>query len=148
MEIASEPYVRWRKPIKADAKKRYQGQYYRNHKDHRHGTNDCRHLNDEIEYLIRRGQLERYVKQGDERKFRGDRDNRGERRERNDHENQNESRDRPNRREELKRDRDPPTRGGVNHVISRGPTTSGISNSSRKAYVREVLTVEAPPKKA
>lgn len=33
-------------------------------------------------------------------------------------------------------------------MVLGGPTASGISNSSRKAYAREILTVEAPLMKA
>ena len=38
--------------------------YYQFHKDHSHNTEDCRDLNEQIEELIRKGKLQKYVKKG------------------------------------------------------------------------------------
>ena len=62
MEIEKEGEVRWPKPIRTDPEKRNKDLYYRFHKDTRHKTDDCQHLKDEIEFLIRKGKLSRYTK--------------------------------------------------------------------------------------
>ena len=81
MEIQAEPYVRWPKPLKTDASRRNKDQYCRYHKDHGHDTEECRQLKDEIEFLIRKGHLDRFVNR--ETKMLKGRDSRGDRRERN-----------------------------------------------------------------
>ena len=46
--------------------------FCRFHKDHVHCTGDCRDLKEQIEELIRKGKLQKYVKRGESNKFRGD----------------------------------------------------------------------------
>ena len=47
--------------MKTDPAKRNLTKYCEFHRDHGHLTNDCIHLRKEIEYLIRRGHLRRFV---------------------------------------------------------------------------------------
>nr|XP_017217146.1 PREDICTED: uncharacterized protein LOC108194707 [Daucus carota subsp. sativus] len=122
MEIEKDESVRWSKPIRTDPEKRNKDLYCRFHKDIGHKTNDCRQLKDEIEFLIRRGKLSKFTKDGD--KNHRDNDNRG-------------------------RDNITQPRGPVINVISGGPTAAGTSSNSRKAYVREVMSIIGePPKRA
>jgi len=46
--------------------------YCRFHKDHGHYTEDCRDLKEQIEELISKGKMQKYVKKGESRRFRDD----------------------------------------------------------------------------
>ncbi|XP_063949854.1 uncharacterized protein LOC108221222 [Daucus carota subsp. sativus] len=123
MEIEKDESVRWPKPIRTDPQKRNKDLYCRFHKDTGHWTDDCRQLKDEIEFLIRRGKLSKFTKDGD--KNHRDNDNRG--------------RDNDDKRTQP--------RGPVINVISGGPTAVGTSSNSRKAYAREVMSIVGEPPK-
>ena len=45
--------------------------YYWFYKDHSHCTEDCRDLKEQIEELIQKGKLQKYVKNGESSRFRG-----------------------------------------------------------------------------
>ncbi|KAK1372679.1 hypothetical protein POM88_028872 [Heracleum sosnowskyi] len=62
MEITKEENLRWPKPLRTDMSKRNQNQFCRFHKEVGHDTDDCRQLKDEIEFLIRRGKLNKFTK--------------------------------------------------------------------------------------
>ncbi|XP_063942645.1 uncharacterized protein LOC135150313 [Daucus carota subsp. sativus] len=125
MDIEKDESVRWPKPIRTDPEKRNKDLYCRFHKDTGHKTDDCRQLKDEIEFLIRRGKLSKFTKDGD--KSYRDNDNRG--------------RDNDDKRTQP--------RGPVINVISGGPKSAGTSSNSRKAYAREVMSIVGePPKRA
>ncbi|XP_063938092.1 uncharacterized protein LOC135147953 [Daucus carota subsp. sativus] len=124
LEIEKDESVRWPKPIRTDPEKRNKDLYCRFHKDTGHKTDDCRQLKDEIEFLIRRGKLSKFTKDGD-KNYR-DNDSRG--------------RDNDDKRTQP--------RGPVINVISGGPTAAGTSSNWRKAYAREVMSiVREPPKR-
>ena len=57
MQIKDEPSLQWPRPIHAPAEVRDKGKYYRFHQDHGHCTDECRHLKDQVETLIRQGKL-------------------------------------------------------------------------------------------
>ncbi|KAK1403967.1 hypothetical protein POM88_003572 [Heracleum sosnowskyi] len=128
MEIAKEEDLRWPKPLRTDMSKRNQNQFCRFHKEVGHDTDDCRQLKDEIEFLIRRGKLNKFTKDG----------------------NQGSQRGNYKRKDYDRRDNDqyrnPKPRGPVINMIFGGPTDAGSSRNSRKAYARKVMTVvgEAP----
>nr|XP_017233105.1 PREDICTED: uncharacterized protein LOC108207158 [Daucus carota subsp. sativus] len=125
LEIEKDESVRWPKPIRTDPEKRNKDLYCRFHKDIGHKTDDCGQLKDEIEFLIRRGKLSKFTKDGD-KNYR-DNDSRG-----RDHD---EKRTQP--------------RGPIINIISGGPTAAGTSSNSRKAYAREVMNIVGePPKRA
>ena len=61
MDIEKEPDLRWMKPLRADPAKLDKNKYCRFHKDVGHDTDDCRQLKDEIEFLIRKGNLNHFT---------------------------------------------------------------------------------------
>ena len=60
-EVQHEKFLRWPSQIRSDLTKRDNTRYCEFHRDHGHRTNDCIKLKKEIEYLIRRGYLRRYI---------------------------------------------------------------------------------------
>lgn len=62
LDIEKDTDVRWPKPLRTDPEKRDKNLFCKFHKDIGHDTDDCRQLKDDIEFLIRRGRLNRYTK--------------------------------------------------------------------------------------
>ncbi|XP_074377525.1 uncharacterized protein LOC141719039 [Apium graveolens] len=62
MDIEKDKDFKWPKPLRGDPEKRDKNRYCRYDKDVGHDTDDCRKLNDEIDYLIRRGKFGRFTK--------------------------------------------------------------------------------------
>ena len=60
-ETQHEKFLRWPSQMKTDSAKRDSTKYCEFHRDHGHRTDDCVQLRREIEYLIRRGHLRRFV---------------------------------------------------------------------------------------
>ena len=60
-EVRHEKFLRWPSQMKSNPARRDDTKYCEFHKDHGHQTNDCIQLKKEIECLIRRGHLSRYV---------------------------------------------------------------------------------------
>ena len=60
-EVQHERFLRWSSQMKSNPAKRDDTKYYEFHKGHGHRTDDCIQLRKEIEFLIRRGHLSRYV---------------------------------------------------------------------------------------
>ena len=52
MQIRDDPSLQWQKPISTPAERRDKNKYCRFHLDHRHRTDECRHLKDQVETLI------------------------------------------------------------------------------------------------
>ncbi|RRT37357.1 hypothetical protein B296_00031880, partial [Ensete ventricosum] len=50
-------------PMKSHPERRDKRRYYRFHREYRHDTKECRDLQYQIEDLIRRGHLRRYVRE-------------------------------------------------------------------------------------
>ena len=69
MQIKDEYYLKWPRPLHSSPNIRDKNKYYRFHKDHGHNTEDCRDLKEQIEELIRKGKLQKYVKKGEYNKF-------------------------------------------------------------------------------
>ncbi|XP_030923548.1 uncharacterized protein LOC115950496 [Quercus lobata] len=69
MEIKDEPSLKWPRPLHSLPSLRNKRKYCRFHKDHRHYTENCRDLKEQIEELIRNGKLQQYVKRGDSSKY-------------------------------------------------------------------------------
>src|SRR5262249_60134178 len=63
MEIRGKEYLRWPRPLHSDLRSRDRNKYCRYHRDHGHDTDDCRELKNEIEALIRRDHLDRFIAQ-------------------------------------------------------------------------------------
>ncbi|GAV60823.1 hypothetical protein CFOL_v3_04351 [Cephalotus follicularis] len=53
--------IQWPAPLRSSAKKRDVDKFFQYHRDHGHDTEECRHLKNQIEDLIRRGHLRKYV---------------------------------------------------------------------------------------
>ena len=67
-EVQHERFMRWPSQMKSDPAKRDDTKYCEFHKGHEHRTDDYIQLKKEIEYLIRRGHLSRYMaSEGQER---------------------------------------------------------------------------------
>ena len=60
-EVQHEKFMRWPSQVKSDPTKRDNTKYCEFHRDHGHRTDDCIQPRKEIEYLIRRRHLRRYV---------------------------------------------------------------------------------------
>ncbi|XP_077219763.1 uncharacterized protein LOC143853953 [Tasmannia lanceolata] len=103
-----------------------------------------RHLKEEIELLINRGYLRKYVKDDDCRRERKERSPRGQSpRPSTPPPVRHESRAPASPRPKIQR----PSPNGVINTITRGPTAGGTSSSPRKAYARRVNVVHTCNKK-
>ena len=60
-EVRNEQFLRWPTQMKSDPAKRDNTKYCEFHRDYGHRTDNCIQLNREIEYLIRRGYLRRFI---------------------------------------------------------------------------------------
>ena len=60
-EVQHEKFLRWPSQMRTDPTKKDNIRYCEFHRDHGHRTDDCIQLRKEIEYLIRRGYLCRYI---------------------------------------------------------------------------------------
>ena len=62
MQRKDDPALKWPKPLSSSSKQRDSKKCYRFHKDHGHYTDECRDLKEQIEELIQRGKLQKFVK--------------------------------------------------------------------------------------
>ena len=60
-EVRNEQFLRWPTQMKSDPTTRDNTKYCEFHRDYGHRTDDCIQLKREIEYLIRRGYLRRFI---------------------------------------------------------------------------------------
>ena len=60
-EVQHKQFLRWLSQMRSDPTKRDNTRYCEFHRDHGHRTDDCIQLRKEIEYLIRREYLRRFV---------------------------------------------------------------------------------------
>ncbi|CAA0843014.1 Unknown protein, partial [Striga hermonthica] len=110
--------VRWPKTRKDGPTRPKSNLYCRFHKDYGHNTDDCRHLKDEIERLIKAGHLKEFIYK--------DREKSSRRRERSKS---------PRKRARTPEKKELPQKRGTIHMIF-GGSTDGDSNRARKAYAR------------
>ena len=61
MQIKDDPSLKWPEKMKGDPNKSNKNKYCRFHKDHRHDTDECYNLKQQIENLIRQGKLRHFV---------------------------------------------------------------------------------------
>ena len=61
MQIKDDPSLKWPEKMKGDPNKRNKNKYCRFHRDHRHDTDECYDLKQQIENLIRQGKLRHFV---------------------------------------------------------------------------------------
>ncbi|XP_059663398.1 uncharacterized protein LOC132309063 [Cornus florida] len=67
MQIQDDPSLKWPSKLKSDPSRRRRDKYCKFHRDRGHITEDCIDLEDQIENLIRRGHLRRFMV-GDDRR--------------------------------------------------------------------------------
>ena len=126
-EIRDEPSLKWPRPLHSSPSVRDKRKYYRFHKDHEHYIEDCWDLKEQIEELIQKGKLQKYVKRGDSNKY-SKKDQHG----------------------GSQRDEDlPPPRpqSALEEIktIMGGPTTGGSFRSLSKSHQRQVNSVHSLP---
>ena len=124
-QIRDEHYLKWPRPLHLSPNVRDKNKYCQFHKDHGHYTKDCRDLKEQIEELIRKGKLQKYVKKGESSRFRDGN---------------------KNQRKSLSRDEDKTSQPPQNVIreiktIAVGPFTGGSFRSLRKACQRQVNSV-------
>ncbi|XP_057982215.1 uncharacterized protein LOC131167426 [Malania oleifera] len=66
--IREKGYVSWSEPMQTPSYKRNMSKYCQFHRDHGLDTEECIHLKNEIEALIKKGHLSEFVKKGDHRR--------------------------------------------------------------------------------
>ena len=71
-QIKDEHYLNWLRPLHLSPNARDKNKYCRFHKDHGHNMKDCRDLKKQVEELIQKGKLQKYVKKNEYSKFRND----------------------------------------------------------------------------
>ena len=120
MQIKDEHYLKWSRPLHSSLNIRDKNKYCRFHKDHGHYTEDCRDLKEQIEELIQKGKLQKYVKKGKYSKFKGG--------SKNQHEFSSKSDDRPHQ--------PPQDVIGKIKTIAGGPFTGGSFRSLKKVCQR------------
>ena len=69
MQIKDEHYLKWLRPLHSSPHIRDKNKYCHFHKDHGHYTEDCQDLKEQIEELIQKGKLQKYVKKGEYSSF-------------------------------------------------------------------------------
>ena len=125
-EVRNEQFLRWPTQMKSDPATRDNYKYCEFHRDYGHRTNNCIQLKREIEYLIQRGYLRRFISPGNQAQ--------------NQAQNQNQA---PAQQ--------PPPRQTTTqyqqslreiHVISGGFEGGGESSSTRKAHLRSIRSAE------
>nr|XP_023894448.1 uncharacterized protein LOC112006408 [Quercus suber] len=70
MEIKGEHYLKWPRPLHSSHNVCDNNKYCQFHKDHGHYIKDCRDLKEQIEELIQRGKLQKFVKRREHSRFR------------------------------------------------------------------------------
>ena len=71
-QIKDEHYLKWPRPLHSSPNVQDKKNYYRFHRDHGHLTEECRDLKVQIEKLIQKGELQKYVMKGKSSRFRDD----------------------------------------------------------------------------
>ncbi|GAV56867.1 hypothetical protein CFOL_v3_00408 [Cephalotus follicularis] len=109
--------IQWIAPLRSVLEKKDSDKYYRYHRDHGHDVEECRHLKNQIENLIQKGHLCKYV-------------------------GRNAPQERRERREEAPQQPEEQQPRRVIHIISGGVSSGVDSNRSRKAYARQTFVVQ------
>ena len=69
-QIKDDHYLKWPRPLHPSLNVRDKNKYCRFHKDHGHYIEDCQDLKEQIEELIRKEKLQKYMKKGEPSRFR------------------------------------------------------------------------------
>ena len=65
IQIKDEHFLKWLRPLYSSSHVRDKNKYCCFHKDHGHYMEDCRDLKEQIEELIRKEKLQKYMKKGE-----------------------------------------------------------------------------------
>jgi hypothetical protein len=125
MQIQDDPSLRWPGKIRSDPNSRPKNLYCRFHRDHKHLTEDCIALKEQVETLIRQGKLQKYVSCP----------------------TSTHPTKPPAQKEQIENNRPGPV--GEIRTIIKGPASGGTSRASRKAYTQQIhniMVVQRPPK--
>ena len=125
-EVLNEQFLRWPTQMKSDPTARDNTKYYEFHRDYGHHTDDCIQLKREIEYLIRRGYLRRFISLESQPQ--------------NQAQNQALAQHPPPPPRQTTTQHQQPL--GEIHVISGGFAGGGESSSARKAHLRIIKSAE------
>ena len=121
-EVRNKQFLRWPTQMKSDPATRDNTKYCEFHRDYGHRTDNCIQLRREIEYLIQRGYLRRFISPG------------------NQAQNQNQApTQQPPPRQATTQHQQPL---GEIHVISGGFAGGGESSSARKAHLRSIRSAD------
>ena len=121
-EVRNEQFLRWPTQMKSDPATRDNTKYCEFHRDYGHRTDNCIQLKREIEYLIQRGYLRRFISSG------------------NQAQNQNQAlAQQPPPRQTTTQHQQPL---GEIHMISGGFAIGGESSSARKAHLHSIRSAE------
>ena len=121
-EVRNEQFLRWTTQMKSDPATRDNTKYYEFHRDYGHRTDNCIQLRREIEYLIQRGYLRRFISPGNQAQSQTH--------------NQNQApTQQPPPRQTTTQHQQPL---GEIHVISGGFAGGGESSSARKAHLHSI----------
>ncbi|XP_023919235.1 uncharacterized protein LOC112030801 [Quercus suber] len=121
MQIKDDPGLKWPKPLSTSSKKRVPKKYCHFHKDHGHYTDECRDLKEQIEELIQRGKLQKFVKRDYQPQFKTE--------DKNHDDPKGDKRDHPKQVV------------GEIRTIAGGPVLGGSYRSLKKTYYRQVNSV-------
>ena len=72
-QIKDDHHLKWLKPLHSSSNVQDKRKNCHFHKDHGHYTEDCRDLKEQIEELIQKGKLQKFVKKGKSSRSRDDR---------------------------------------------------------------------------
>ncbi|XP_030941682.1 uncharacterized protein LOC115966622 [Quercus lobata] len=128
-QIKDEHYLKWPRPLHSSPNVRDKNKYYQFHKDHDHNTEDYMDLKEQIEELIRKLQLQKYVKKGKYSKFRDG----------------NKSQHRSSSRNDDRLSQPPQDMIGEIKTIIGGPFSRGSFKSLKKAHQRQVNSIHTIP---
>ena len=125
-EVRNEQFLRWPTQMKSDPATRDNTKYCEFHRDYGHRTNNCIQLKREIEYLIQRGYLRRFVSLGNHAQ--------------NQAQNQNQAPTQQPPPWQTTTQHQQPL--GEIHVISGGFAGGGESSSAWKAHLRNIRSAD------
>ena len=120
MQIKDDLSLKWPKPNSNPLERKNKSKYCRFHQDHRHRTDECRHLKDQVETLIWQGKLQKYVRKVEPHRY--------------------QRKDDPNRTLEIG-DTKPPA-GEIKTTLG-GLIVGGTLKSLKKAQGREINNIHS-----
>ena len=125
-EVQNEQFLRWPAHMKSNPATRDNTKSCEFHRDYGHRTDNCIQLRREIEYLIQRGYLRRFISPGNQVQGQA--------------QNQNQAPAQPQPPRQTTTQHQQPL--GEIHVISGGFAGGGESSSARKAHLRSIRSAE------